>query len=253
MSKTPSLVLVLTGLILSTASCAGESTATDTSADLAEADPFTVLLIGDSIAEGAALPLTEAFAQAGARFQSLAAVGGGNVVGPFAEENWAELPTEIAEADADVVLYQLTTYDWGTREEQEAGYERLSTTVTEADAELIFVTAPPIRPDDFYEPHMADLERAPEAARAVAQRSEGRAIVLDAQEVWGAEYSEVREGKPDRNPDGIHLCPQGAARHAQWLLTELADRYPTFAPPPAEEWANSGWSGDDHFGACAGE
>ena len=82
-------------------------------------------------------------------------------------------PIKVAAADPSVVVYQLTTYDWGTEQEQRAGYDRLLTTVTDAGAELVFVTSPPIRPDDFYRPHMADLDRAPEVARAVAAGTAG--------------------------------------------------------------------------------
>ncbi|APU16159.1 MULTISPECIES: SGNH/GDSL hydrolase family protein [Actinoalloteichus] len=258
MTKTPSLVLGLSGLLLLAAGCSGESTANDATAatDATAADAATepglskVLFIGDSIAVGEALPLAAAFEASGVEFESLASEGGGNVVGPFAEEHWTELPEQIATAEADAVVYQITTYDWGTQAEQEAGYDRLSTTVTEAGAELVFVTVPPIRPDDFYEPHMADLDRTADAARAVAAESSGQARVLDAGEVWGTAYTEIRDGTADRNADGIHTCPQGAARFTAWLLAELADQFPGFTPAAAEDWANAGWSADGHFGAC---
>jgi hypothetical protein len=234
-AMTKTLVL---GLLLLTAACSSESTAAPTGQGLS-----TVLFLGDSIAAGEALPMAAAFEASGVGFQSIASDGGGNVVGPFAEENWKELPDQIASAKPSVVVYQLTTYDWGTQQEQEAAYDRLLTTVTGAGAELVFVTAPPIRPDDFYRPHMADLERAPDAARAVGN-------VLDAGAVWGDTYEQVKDGKADRSTDGIHTCPQGAARFTSWLLAELAKLYPGFTPAAAQEWANTGWSADDHFKGC---
>jgi hypothetical protein len=68
--------------------------------------------------------------------------------------------------------------------------------------------------------------------------------------VWGDTYQRVKDGKPDRSPDGIHTCPQGAARFTNWLLKELAKLYPGFTPASPESWANTGWSADKHFKAC---
>jgi hypothetical protein len=228
------------GLVLLTAACSGQSTATEVSAGPGLS---RVLFLGDSIAAGEALPLAAAFTASGVDFQSNASDGGGNVVGPFSDENWKDLPEQITSAKPTVVVYQLTTYDWGSREEQRAAYDRLLTTVTDAGAKLVFVTAPPIRPDDFYAPHMTDLDRAPDVARTVA-------TVLDAGAVWGDTYQQVRDGKADRSTDGIHTCPQGAARFTSWLLAELAKLFPGFTPAPAGTWANTGWSADRRFTGC---
>jgi hypothetical protein len=234
------LAIGFTGLFLLTAGCSGQSTATDAPAGPGLAK---VLFLGDSIAAGEALPLAAAFKAGGVGFQSIASEGGGNVVGPFSDENWKKLPEQITSAKPTVVVYQLTTYDWGSQQEQQAAYDRLLTTVTGAGARLVFVTMPPIMPDDFYRPHMADLERTPDVARGVGR-------VLDASAVWGSSYQQVRDGKADRSADGIHACPQGAARFTDWLLGELATLYPGFTPAAAADWANTGWSADDHFKGC---
>jgi len=122
--------------------------------------------------------------------------------------------------------------------------------VSEAGATLVLVSGPPIRPDDFYRPHLAELRAAPEVAREVARRSRGRVMALDASAVWGPEYRRTRAGAVDRSTDGVHACPQGAARFATWLLDELARRFPGFAPPAPEAWANAGWSADARFKGC---
>jgi hypothetical protein len=122
--------------------------------------------------------------------------------------------------------------------------------VTGAGAKLVFVTMPPIRPDDFYQPHMADLNRAPDVAREIAAAAPDQAGVLDASAVWGTTYRQTRDGKADRSGDGIHTCPQGAARFTGWLLAELAKLFPGFTPAPAQSWANTGWSADKHFKDC---
>lgn len=202
------------------------------------------------MAQDVALALDAAFEASGVEFESLASEGGGNVVGPFSGERWETLPEEVDAAEPGLVIYQITGYDWGSEEEQREGYEKLVDTVTEVDAALLFVTMPPIEPDEFYEPHMEDLGRAPEVARSVAAGSDGRAEVLEAGEVWGDDYQASRDGEPDRNPDGIHLCPQGAARLTHWMLDQLETRFPGLTPAAPEEWADTGWSSDDRFGAC---
>jgi len=258
MTRTRILALGLTGLLLlPAAACSGRSGATGTSTGRSGMTGTStgpglskVLFLGDSVAAGEALPLAAAFKAGGVAFQSIAADGGGNVVGPFSDKIWKRLPGQITSAKPTVVVYQLTTYDWGSGQEQRAAYDRLLTTVTGTGAKLVLVTAPPIRPDDFYRPHMADLNRAPYAARAVAAKSPGRASLLDATAVWGSAYRRVRDGRADRSADGIHTCPQGAARLTGWLLAELAKLFPGFTPAAPRSWANTGWSANAHFKGC---
>ena len=251
MTKTSRLVLALTGLLLATA-CSGQATATTGATATGAPGPGlgTVLFLGDSVAVGESLPMTAAFQASRTGFRSIAADGGGNVVGPFSDHNWQQLPGQISAAKPGVVIYQITTYDWGTQQDQQAAYDRLLSTVTDTGAKLIFVTMPPIRPDDFYQSHLADLNRTTGVARTVAANSAGKATVLDAGAVWGNAYQQVRDGKPDRSADGIHTCPQGAARFTSWLLGTLAKMFPGFTPAGPQTWANTGWSADRHFQGC---
>lgn len=240
------------GLLTLTAACSGQSEADEPEPATSDATAGIgpVLLLGDSVAAGQAHPLREAFAAAGVRFESQATDGGGNVVGPAAEDRWTELPGEIAAAEPEIVIYQLTSYDWGTETEQHEAYQRLVDTVTEAGADLLFVTMPPIEPDDFYAPHMDELDRADEVAEEVAQASGGAAVFLDAEAVWGPAYQRERDDRLDRSSDGIHTCPQGAARFTSWFLDELADAYPEFTAPDPEQWANTGWASAEEFPGC---
>ncbi len=250
MTTTPRFALGLAALLLLSTACSGQATTTTANGAAGAPGLAKVLFIGDSVAVGEALPMAAAFKASGVEFQSIAAEGGGNVVGPFSDKNWAKLPEQITAARAALVIYQLTTYDWGSAQEQRAAYEKLLKTVTGTGAELVFVTAPPIRPDDFYRPHMAELATAPDAARAVAETSSGRAGVLDATAVWGTTFQQSRDGKADRSADGVHTCPQGAARFTRWLLTELAGRHSGFTPAEPRDWAGTGWSADGHFKGC---
>jgi peptidoglycan/LPS O-acetylase OafA/YrhL len=223
----------------------GSPAASGTGAELS-----TVLLMGDSVAAGEALPLDAAMTASGLTLESMASDGGGGVVGPLAESTWAELPAVIDAAEPDVIVYQITTYDWGTEREQRAGYERLVRTAADAGAELVIVPFPPIRPDEFYAPHMDELDRTDDVAREVAADSAGRAVFLDSAAVWGDTYQRERDGNPDRSADGIHACQQGAARFAGWLLDELARRYSGFVPADPREWVDAGWAADDRFKGC---
>ncbi|MEV1292943.1 SGNH/GDSL hydrolase family protein [Pseudonocardia sp. NPDC049635] len=243
------LTITIAGLIL-TAGCSvpGDGSPGATTSPSTTTAP--VLFVGDSIATGQALPLAAAFAETDVEFRSLASEGGGNVVGPGSEQRWAELPVAIAEAAPAAVVYQVTTYDWGAEEEQREAYTRLVDTVDAAGADLVFVDMPPIRPDEFYAPHMAQLERASQVAAEVAGSSGGRAVRLDSSEVWGAEYREQRDGIADRSSDGIHTCPQSAARFAAWLTRELEAVLPGFSAPDPASWAGGEWARDRHFMGC---
>lgn len=214
-----------------------------------EAGVSPLLLLGDSVAAGEAAALTHAVAASGAKFVDATSTGGGNVVGPNARAQWKKLPRTLADVDGGMVVYQLTSYDWGTPKQQRAAYERLAAETAAAGADLVLVSMPPIKPDAFYEPHMGELAGAAAAAREVAKNA-ADVEFLDASEVWGKAYRRERAGEIDRSKDGIHTCPQGAARFAGWLLGELAHLYPGFEPADAEEWANTGWSSSRRFHGC---
>lgn len=255
MTRKRHLIFALIGLLLLPVTACAASDPPDDPGGATQLGPpgaglSRVIFLGDSVALGEALAVGAALGVAEVDFHSMASEGGGNVVGPFSQELWKTLPDRVATAKPSTVIYQVTTYDWGDEAEQYDAYERLLSTVTGVGAMLVFVTGPPIVPDEFYEPHMDDLERAPEVARRVADDSDGQAVVLDAGQVWGDTYERYRNDVADRSSDGIHTCPQGAARFADWLLEELAALYTDFTPPAPEEWANLGWAGDDHFRGC---
>lgn len=215
----------------------------------AETGVSPLLFLGDSVAAGQALPLGQAMAESGAYFVNETSTGGGNVVGPNAQAQWEDLPERLEEAEGGVVVYQLTSYDWGTPDEQREAYENLAEAASEVNADLILVSMPPIEPDEFYADHMDELATAAETAQDLAAEDE-TVEFLDATAVWGTAYSREHDGEIDRSDDGIHTCPQGAARFTSWLLDELADLYPGFEPADPDQWANTGWASDDTFIGC---
>ncbi|WP_129667938.1 hypothetical protein [Phytoactinopolyspora endophytica] len=123
-------------------------------------------------------------------------------------------------------------------------------TASDAGAEVVFVPSPPIRPDEFYAPHMDEIDRTPEVAGDVAANSDDQAVLLDSTVVWDDAYQRDGDGERDRSDDGIHTCPQGAARFTGWLMEELANRYSGFTPADPQDWANDGWAADEIFTGC---
>ncbi|MFE0020401.1 SGNH/GDSL hydrolase family protein [Amycolatopsis sp. NPDC059021] len=248
MRKTTKLMAGLAVALMALAGCANETSTKEAAVN--KPGLSKVLFMGDSIAEGESLPLEAAAKASGFTLKSLASAGGGGVVGPIAEMTWKDLPGTVSDFKPDVIVYQITTYDWGSEQEQRAGYERLVKTAADAGARLVFVPFPPITPDEFYASHMDDLNRTPQVAKEVAAGSGGHAVVLDSAAVWGSAYQRERDGKADRSTDGIHTCPQGAARFTTWLLGELAKQFPGFTPASPQTWANTGWAADQRFKGC---
>lgn len=273
MTKTRTFTLGLAGVALLAAACSAQSGTSGASGGAAMAATASgangqngtngvnsangtngglakVLFLGDSIAVQEALPLAAAFKASNVQFQSIAADGGGNVLGPDSDHNWQALPGQIASAKPTVLIYQIASYDWGSQQDQQAAYQKLLTTATANGAKLVFVTMPPIKADDFYQPHLADLAHTKAAAQAVAESSPNQAAVLDATAVWGPSYQQDRDGKPDRSGDGVHTCPQSAARFTNWLLDQLHGQFAGFHPAAAQTWANAGWSASPDFHGC---
>jgi len=83
MTKMRTLALGLLGLLMIAACSTSKPATTEPPASPAKAK---VVFLGDSVAVGEALALGAALKASGVGFQSLAAAGGGNVVGPFSAE-----------------------------------------------------------------------------------------------------------------------------------------------------------------------
>lgn len=206
--------------------------------------PNRLLWMGDSIGEAQAPALGAAMTASGLEFMSLAAAGGGGVIGEMAAPTWEKLPKELASFKPDVVAYQITTFDWGTPEEQRAGYERLTKTVNDAGAELVIVSAPPFKIDAFYKPHAAAINTAPKSAESVAGRHPDTVHFLDASTLWGTDSAAA---KAQRSEDGIHSCQQGSAAFAQWFGKKLNTLYP-FTPAAVGQWATGTWTAEKVYG-----
>ncbi|WP_030901029.1 SGNH/GDSL hydrolase family protein [Streptomyces sp. NRRL F-5126] len=208
-----------------------------------------VLWLGDSIAGVEALPLGAALKASGVGFKNDSSDGGGTIVEgdkmslPIARSTWKQLRKDLASYRPDVLAYQITTYDWGTPEQQRASYEKLAKAAGHAGADLVIVSAPPFKLDDFYKKHAAQIESAPKAAGKVAGAGGAKVAFADASALWGTDSGAA---KAQRAPDGIHSCQQGSAAFAKWFTERLGKRY-GFTPAPPNEWATGTWVSNQRY------
>lgn len=204
--------------------------------------PRSVLLMGDSVAYDLAPAFVAALSSTGVEVRSSAAVGGGllDTTGPSFEY----FTNELERWQPDMVIYQLSVWDYGTLDDQRRAYRRFTDAVLASGASLVYVTAPPLSP---LQP-VGSLAQLPAiiAAEAVAYPTLVR--VLDASALWGDDFTTDLggDGWIDRKLDGVHVCPPGAARFANWLVAELAATA-QLPVPPDDLWMLSGWIEDDRY------
>ena len=211
-----------------------------------------VLWMGDSIAGAEAPALGAALKAGGVEFKDASSDGGGTVVAGsekitkvIAADTWSQLAKNIESFRPTVVAYQITTYDWGSQDQQRAAYDKLVKTAQSAGARTVFIPAPPIKIDDFYKKYAPQMRTAPQVAEEIAENSRGAAAFLDASQLWGTDASAK---KALRASDRIHSCQQGAAAFAAWFTTQLGQKE-GFTPAAVNTWAKSSWTGDDRYAA----
>jgi peptidoglycan/LPS O-acetylase OafA/YrhL len=183
------------------------------------------------------------------------AFGGVGIV-PTAENTTPleSLATELDRHNSDLLILQLSVWDAQQDDsKQQAAFDDLVTFVTERNLQLVFVSFPSISADRS-ELGQTSLE---DKAQAVADQSDGSILYLDQRSVLGDVF--IRDidgdGNPERKRDGIHVCPTGALRSAQWLIAELSTRFEGITPPIDSSWATGDWAKDSRYdsppGACA--
>ena len=159
----------------------------------------------------------------------------------------------VTDLHPDLVLYQGSLWDFGTPADQRAAYDRFADVVLAAGARLALITMPPLRADQA-NPQLATLTQV---MHEVAAEHPGQVFVLDSDGAWGPVFSQdVNSDKvPERKPDGVHVCPSGAAMYALWLMGELQQRFDDFVPAPPADWATGKWVDDPRYtnpaGICA--
>jgi peptidoglycan/LPS O-acetylase OafA/YrhL len=226
--------------------------ATTTTAAPLLAPTTRVLMVGDSMA------FDEWPAVASAMFAGKIAIAG--YVSPGAGlldtryDSTTEIDKMVVDFKPDLVLYQGSLWDSGTPTAQRAAYERFADFVLDQGARLALITILPLRADHQDPGHLGALTGI---MHEIAEDRPGRVFVLDTDEVWGPEFVQDVNGDkvPERKPDGVHVCPSGAAMFALWLTDQLQQRFAGFVPAPATEWVAGDWVNDPRYtepeGICA--
>lgn len=229
---------------------------TTTSTTLVQQKPFVSSLyyLGDSVAYdmwpaiGAELQASKVTANSGA-------FGGVGIVPTEVNTTPLQsLATELDRHNADLLVLQLSVWDAQQDDvKQQAALDDLVTFVTERNLQLVFVSFPSIAPERS-ELGQTSLE---DKARAIANQSDGSITYLDQRLVLGDVFTlDIDgDGNPERKRDGIHVCPTGALRSAQWLIQELSMRFNGISPRVDNSWVTGNWANDSRYdsppGACA--
>ena len=229
---------------------------TTTSTTLVQQKPVVSSLyyLGDSVAYDM-WPAIGAVLQAAKVTANSGAFGGVGIIPTEVNTTPLQsLAVELDRHDVDLLILQLSVWDAQQDDDrQQAALDDLVTFVTERNLHLVFVSFPSIAPDRS-EPGQTSLE---DKARAVANQSDGSIIYLDQRSVLGEVFTlDIDgDGNPERKRDGIHVCPTGALRSAQWLIQELSTHFEGITPPSDDSWATGDWAQDSRYdsppGACA--
>ena len=169
-------------------------------------------------------------------------------------DSTTEIDKMVVDFKPDLVLYQGSLWDAGTADAQRAAYEQFTDLVLGQGARLAFATIPPLRAD-HQDP--ANLGALTGIMHDIADQHPGQVIVLDTDAVWGPVFTQDVNGDkvPERKPDGVHVCPSGAAMYALWLTGQLQQKFADFVPAPPAEWATGDWVNDPRYtqpeGICA--
>ncbi len=231
-------------------------TTTTTSTTLVQPKPVVSSLyyLGDSVAYDM-WPAFDAELKAAGITANSGAFGGVGIVPTDVNTTpLRSLATELDHHNSDLLILQLSVWDAQQDEnKQQVALEDLAKFVADRNLQLVFVSFPSIAADRS-EPGQISLE---DKARAIADQSDGSIVYLDQHSVLGDVFTlDIDgDGNPERKRDGIHVCPTGALRSAQWLIQELSTRFEGIVPPIDDTWVTGEWAKDSRYdsppGACA--
>jgi peptidoglycan/LPS O-acetylase OafA/YrhL len=252
--STIEVVSPTTTLAPATTAASGAASSTTTAAPtttLPRTRISRVLFLGDSIAYDQQPAIEAAVRAAGLAFEGRAFPAQG-VLSEKAD-SWPEYRDVIATFTPDLVVYQLSVWDLGPVDQQRAAYQRFVDLVRGAKSSLLFLGMPPFQTMD----PKSTLPQLPPIVQQLAAVDPANVRYLPVTDVWGTTYAQDldKDGVPERKPDGVHMCPSGAARIAAWLVEQLAKTYDGVRPAPVRSWATGPWTNDERFrtppGICA--
>ncbi len=235
----------------STAAVATTEPPTSTTAPALWAATSRVLMLGDSVAYDEWPAVAAAMKASHLTITQSVEPGVGLL---DVNSTWSTtLARVITKAHPDLVIYQASLWDFGSVDEQRAAYEVFTDLVLAHGARLALITEPPVRADQRND------RLAPVAGvmAEIAAAHPDAVTVFDVSGAWGGEFSQDvnGDGVPERKPDGVHVCPSGAAMYSLWLLGQMQQHFADFSPAPATEWMTGRWVSDKRYvtpeGVCA--
>jgi len=210
-----------------------------------------VVFFGDSVAYDESPAIRAALEASGLAVEIRAFPGDGLV--PAARDGINRYEAAIAESNADVVLYQISLWDLGDRTSLGLTYRAFANAVIRSGATLVFITPPPLSPPQQQNDNLDWLEGL---ADTLASDLRGQVFAVHSTQTWGTKFviDVDGDGSPERKPDGVHMCPDGAARQAKWLTDALAALL-AFEPADESLWEAGPWRADARYsspeGICA--
>ena len=214
----------------------------------------SVYYFGDSIAYDMWPGIEAALVAAGLTAES-GAFGGVGLTAKDDIDPIANLADVVDTTHPDLLVVQLSVWDaLQTDEVQREAFDSLRDLANSRNLRVLLLSFPSLAPTGMVvEPNQERLE-----VKAIEMASTLPNLItyLDQRDALGIEFNiDIDDdGVPERKRDGIHVCPTGALRSAQWLLQQLESLY-GISLPPNNDWVLGPWSSDSRYdsppGACA--
>ncbi|MEI6496154.1 MAG: acyltransferase family protein [Actinomycetota bacterium] len=213
----------------------------------------SALWLGDSVADDLAPALEAALAPAGVTMAN-GAIDGARFVPTVTIDSHHLYDSMMTAHPVDLVAVQLSLWDSpASIGDLSVHLGWLHDRARAMGADIVFVTPPPVRAD------LVDLglERQLEVVERLVAADPQHTQFIDSAALWGPVL--VRDigndGAPDRKPDGVHICPQGAGRFSAWFVETLSHRFSGVVPVFPTAWLSGTWQRsiryDTPTGACA--
>ncbi len=152
----------------------------------------------------------------------------------------------------DLVVFMLSGWD-GVFDEstQQTAFDNYADAWRNLGTTLVVLEPPPVDPTR----HENTTDTMLAIARARSAQFPDEVVVLNSDELWGEFVADIDgDGQPERKPDGVHVCPTGAALLGYWLTTELASLFNGVTAAEPSLWVGGDWVNDPRYddppGAC---
>ena len=214
----------------------------------------SIYYLGDSVAYDMWPAIEAGLTASGLRVESGAFGGVGLIPQDSGPTPLETLRGTLDRVRPDLLILQLSVWDaQQSTDDQRDALEQLRLLAVERSQRILILSFPTFAPDRT-EPGQASLETLAIAMADTSPELIGYADQTSALgEVFDVDIDD--DGNPERKRDGIHVCPTGALRSAQWLMQFLTDHFAGITPPTSNDWILGPWSADPRYdsppGACA--